>query len=278
MIKSRGTALFKEEYPPVFGFQDRGKSPGGVLDRFSLEIARALLGTKNPGCYCLIFGRELEVQENVYLFITGAKYRSITCAGEQVPMNVVFKAKKNTVLEFEEKAMGFRTYLYALPLNDATDDILGRERGDYRSVFSWVAGDGSIRVLPGPESGQLSSMDQLEGTWTVGRNSNDMGLRLQRETFVPPENLSSMISQPVVDGCIQLTPNGPLLLLRERQTIGGYPRVAVVINADIDLLAQYGPGDTIAFSVVSAAEAERAFKAKRECIAGLKKALAQASP
>jgi allophanate hydrolase subunit 2 len=133
----------------------------------------------------------------------------------------------------------------------------------------------SIRIVPGPESELLSSLQKIEGKWKVGRDSNEMGLRLERETFVPPVDLGSMISQPVVDGTVQLAPSGPLILLRDRQTIGGYPRVAVVINADIDLLAQYGPDSSIALSMVSMEEACEAYRVKQKCLTALRKTFAK---
>ncbi|MDE4998803.1 hydrolase, partial [Francisella tularensis subsp. holarctica] len=64
-----------------------------------------------------------------------------------------------------------------------------------------------------------------------------------------------MISQPVTDGTIQLAPSGPLVLLRHRQTVGGYPCIAYVIEADISKLSQYTPGYKIRFNLVSLEEA-----------------------
>ena len=60
-----------------------------------------------------------------------------------------------------------------------------------------------------------------------------------------------MISEAVADGTIQLTPKGPIVLLKHRQTVGGYPRVFNVISADIDLLGQYAPNQILRFSKVS---------------------------
>ena len=66
-----------------------------------------------------------------------------------------------------------------------------------------------------------------------------------------------MISQPVTDGTIQLAPNGPIVLLRHRQTVGGYPRIANVIAADIKKLSQFVPNTKIKFKLVSLEEAVR---------------------
>lgn len=64
-----------------------------------------------------------------------------------------------------------------------------------------------------------------------------------------------MISQPVTDGTIQLAPSGPIVLLRHRQTVGGYPRIANVIEADINKLSQFPPNTKVKFKLVSLDEA-----------------------
>jgi allophanate hydrolase subunit 2 len=85
---------------------------------------------------------------------------------------------------------------------------------------------------------------------------SDMGIRLAplgEWQLVPASR--DMVSQPVNDGTIQLTPSGPIVLMRERPTIGGYPRIFNVIGPDVDLLAQYGPNKVIRFKRISRHEA-----------------------
>ena len=85
---------------------------------------------------------------------------------------------------------------------------------------------------------------------------NDMGIRLEAvsEQLIPARR-EQLISAPVVDGTVQMTPTGLIVLLRDRQTTGGYPRVLVVVSADVDMLAQIGPGRTLRFKRVTLAEA-----------------------
>ena len=64
-----------------------------------------------------------------------------------------------------------------------------------------------------------------------------------------------MISEAVSDGTVQLTPKGPIILLKHRQTVGGYPRIFNVISSDVDLLGQYSPGQKIFFRKISIEEA-----------------------
>jgi len=98
--------------------------------------------------------------------------------------------------------------------------------------------------------------------FTVRPESNRMGLRLSGEPVpVPPRE---MVSQPVAPGAIQVTRDGQLILLGvDGQTIGGYPRIAHVISADLDLVGQLRPGDQLSFQTVTLAEAERLGREKR---------------
>lgn len=96
----------------------------------------------------------------------------------------------------------------------------------------------------------------LERTWQVGPQSDRMGLRLRGEPLAAPSR--QLASEPVVPGSIQVPPDGlPIVLMRECQTTGGYPKVATVISADLDKLAQLRPGSQLRFVEVSLEEAIR---------------------
>ncbi len=75
-----------------------------------------------------------------------------------------------------------------------------------------------------------------------------------------------MISEAVSDGTIQLTPEGPIILLRHRQTVGGYPRIFNVITADLDLLGQYAPHQIIRFKEVTRDQAHSLLTKKNATI------------
>ena len=74
-----------------------------------------------------------------------------------------------------------------------------------------------------------------------------------------------MISTAVTMGMVQVTPDGmPLLLMADAQTIGGYPRIATVIDADLPVCAQIKPGDKIRFKEVTPHFAEALYIEKEE--------------
>ena len=118
-----------------------------------------------------------------------------------------------------------------------------------------------LRVLPGPEADWFPDAGQLyenllRGLFTVRPESNRMGARLTGEPLPVPAR--EMVSQPAAPGAVQVSRDGQLIILGvDGQTIGGYPRIAHVINADLDVVGQLRPGDRVRFELVNLAEAER---------------------
>ncbi len=86
-----------------------------------------------------------------------------------------------------------------------------------------------------------------------------MGYRLQG-TPISRQKKEELITCGLAMGTIQVPPNGqPILLLVDRQTIGGYPVIATMIHADLPLVAQSAPGDELRFSAVSPDEGREAY-------------------
>jgi allophanate hydrolase subunit 2 len=120
-------------------------------------------------------------------------------------------------------------------------------------------GDGSpeapIRVLPGPAAG-LESIVATE--WRIGTGSDRVGLRLEGPSIGAPAG-PELLSHGVVRGAIQVPPGGgPIVLLADHQTTGGYPIAAVVITADHPRLGQLRPGATVRFEATTIEEARNA--------------------
>lgn len=191
-----------------------------------------------------------------------------------VEQAVVYHAPAGSELRFRRRVYGFRTYLSCRPAPPDPGKLAGRSRGPYHRAARWPHPAGRIRVIAGPEITSLADPEAFLGIrWRTSGEMSDMGIRLEpaRDTgvdggdqpgsdrFNPDRAMQvrgeQLISAPVCDGTIQMTPSGPIALLRERQTTGGYPRVVVVVGADVDMLVQMGPGRIFSFLPVTFEEA-----------------------
>jgi antagonist of KipI len=88
-----------------------------------------------------------------------------------------------------------------------------------------------------------------------------MGLRLDGEPLDVPQR--ELVSEPVSPGAVQALPNGQCVVLGvDGQTIGGYPKIAQVVSADLDKVGQLRPGDRVKFKRVDLVEAEIVYRQK----------------
>ena len=111
----------------------------------------------------------------------------------------------------------------------------------------------ALSAVPGPEHNLLSQSQKAQLTelrFTVGNSSNRQGIRLEHPGLTTTD-LPPMISSPVLPGTVQLTPNGPILLGPDAQTVGGYPRVLLVHDRRVLAAAfQVRPGEKMSFQIV----------------------------
>src|SRR6185295_7477542 len=126
-----------------------------------------------------------------------------------------------------------------------------------------------IRVLPGPQADYFGAgaLDVLQSApYTIGHNSDRMGFRLDGPRLMHERGVE-FISDATPLGGLQVPASGqPILLMADRQTTGGYPKVATVIAADIAVAGQLGPSDTISFAVCTPAEAMAALIAQERAL------------
>ena len=132
--------------------------------------------------------------------------------------------------------------------------------------------DRPIRLLAGREA--TAPVDALCATaWRVGAQGDRQGVRLDGPVLAAA-TAGERISEPVAPGTVQLPPDGrPIVLLGEAQTIGGYPRIAHVIAADLPRLVQRRAGETVRFETVDAGTATRIACGQRARLARMALAL-----
>lgn len=128
-----------------------------------------------------------------------------------------------------------------------------------------------IRVVLGPQLEYFSpsTIDAFLSQPFVVSQGDRMGYRLSGPTLAGG-GTASLISEGLIEGCIQVTAAGePIILLADHQTIGGYPKIACVITSDLRVIAQRQVGTTVRFSAVSIAEAQTHFARWTSALAAL---------
>jgi len=260
---------------PAYGRQHIGVSPGGAMDCFSLRRGNLMLGNPEGSPALEILGApEIELLTPGRFVLTGARLEAFLSRGGAEPAEVehsrVYEAGAGDRLTFGNKRYGLQTYFC----------FRGREGGGpvpaealpFAAVSGWADPQKRIRVLPGPEYNCLEDPGQFFFTqWRTTFKMDKMGIRLAGEPAMKCD-MGNMISGAVADGTVQLTPESPIILLRHRQTTGGYPRIFNVISADIDLLGQYAPNQPIHFVQVTLEEARDFARQKEESLEKLRQA------
>ena len=251
---------------PAYGRQHIGVSPGGAMDCFSLKRGNLMLGNPENSPALEILGPpEIELLTPGRFVLTGAQLEAFLHRGSAAPAIVehsrVYEVEAGDRLTFGGKNYGLHTYFCFR--GRAGGGPAPAEAVPFAAVSGWADPRGRIRVLPGPEYRCLKQPGLFFLTqWRTTYKMDKMGIRLAGEPGLDC-NMGNMISGAVADGTIQLTPEAPIILLRHRQTTGGYPRIFNVISADIDLLGQFAPNQPIHFVEVTLEQA-RAFARKKE--------------
>lgn len=151
-------------------------------------------------------------------------------------------------------------------------------------VSSWEVSDlipcdddpAVIHIVRGPEYACFDEKDRyqfMQGGYIISTRSNRMGYRLEGQHIKLNQPLE-LVSSPVTAGVIQITHDGgPIILMADAQTTGGYPRIARVCSADITRLAQCRPGSKIKFKEIDEEESAARFNKVFEALAKIRRAI-----
>ncbi|HKU30794.1 MAG TPA: biotin-dependent carboxyltransferase family protein [Arthrobacter sp.] len=268
------------------GWASLGLSPSGALDRQSLRLANALVGNPATaaGLEILLGGLRLRFVTASNVAVAGAE-GSVTLNGAEIPLNQAVRVGPGEVLDFAVPLFGLRYYLAAQGGIDAprllgsrSTDMLSGEgpaplaSGDHLGVgLDFLTepdlGAGplavpairrapnparaiTVRVVRGPRADWFDhdSWHQLvtQG-WTLSADSNRIGARLVGRPLKQTRT-EELPSEGMVLGALQVPPSGlPTVFLADHPVTGGYPVIAVVRRADLDVLGQARPGQRIRF-------------------------------
>ncbi|SDL09100.1 biotin-dependent carboxylase uncharacterized domain-containing protein [Salinimicrobium catena] len=262
-----------------YGFMKYGVPVSGAMDSFSSKMANLLLNNPEDASVMEVtqMGPKVRFSAATAIAITGAVL-SPEVNGKPVENNHVIDINPGDVLQFGRRILGCRAYL-AVRGGFQTPKVL-KSRSFYEgitSVYRLVKGmklpydaeasgelvnsyaaikQGEhlsavkVEVLPGPEFDRLisSEAEKLKNSeFTLSKYSDRMGFQLS-EVF--PNNLEAILTSPVLPGTVQLTPSGKLIvLMRDGQTTGGYPRILQLTERGINIIAQRIPGEKFQFGI-----------------------------
>jgi biotin-dependent carboxylase-like uncharacterized protein len=253
-----------------------GVPVGGAADRRSLMLGNALLGNP-PDSAALEFalkGPRLRAETDVGCVIFGAPFDAFR-ADQRIEVGHSFTLNTGEELRIGGTAMGARAYLCVrggfdmptiLDSRSALDplakgDVFAFETSVIRGrscpeICTTFPDAGIVAALAGLQTSCFDERQFFKQTFTVTPASNRMGMRLNGKPLTMPKR--EMVSEPVCPGAIQVTNDGQCIILGvDGQTIGGYPKIAQVIQADLDALGQLRPGQQIRFERITMAEAVR---------------------
>ncbi len=274
-----------------FGYQEFGMPVSGAMDWYSFKLANTILNNDiNAACLEATYnGPEFEVLKKTRMIITGGYPKLLINSLQEDPLKV-HHLKKGDIVSIGTITKGCRIYIsftggidVPLVMNSRStylraklggykgrilkqDDILTFNKSRHKPVRKTIpeskilqySNHQIIRVVGSTDIDHFT----LEGVKTfltseylISSQSDRMGYRLDGPPIEHEQN-ADIISSGMCNGAIQIPGSGsPIIMLADRQTVGGYSKIGNIITADLPLLAQLKPGDNIKFKQVKLVEA-----------------------
>lgn len=258
-----------------FNYRNKGVPVAGVMDRYSASIANSLLENVETDAVMEITmtGPTLEFEAPTFIAITGAEL-SAKLNGNPIASYQAHQVKKGDTLSFGKLLNGFRSYLAIkngflttkvlksrsfykpiTPLNRITEymELSYDPVTDYKPKIADIKPEPFhkeylLKVQHGPEYNLLNDR-QLEvlfsSDFTIAKENNRMAYQLDE---MLEGHSTTMLTSATLPGTVQLTPAGKIIILmRDGQTTGGYPRILQMTQIAISILSQKKYGDKVAF-------------------------------
>ena len=282
------------------GYQRFGVSVSGAVDPRSAAVANILAGNPDGEAVleCTVLGPQLRFDAPAVIAVTGADLGP-TLDGIPVENYRALRVQAGQTLRFTGPKCGCRAYLAVSGGLDVPEVMGSRstymkakiggwhgrklEKGDVlplrapgtepkalenRAIAPEFRGrsEYTLRVVMGPQDdaftpGGVSAF--LSGVYTVTPEFDRMGCRMEGPE-IEHNGSADILSDGIAFGAVQVPDSGqPIVMLADRQTTGGYTKIANVISADFRILGQLKSGDRVRFEKVSLASAQEALLAQR---------------
>lgn len=281
------------------GWQHYGVPVGGAMDRVAARVANLLLGNDEdaPVIEASLVGPDLKFLRDTWIAVTGAAVKGVqgwrplkVTAGQTISLAEFTRGARVYVavaggLEIARVLGGTGTLLRAeiggwhgRALQ--AGDKLGAKPGVLETAGNWSAspefdasssgGEITVRMVRGPQwelFAAASRRSLLAKPFKITAQSDRMGLRLDGPKL-RLETEQELVSEGVGFGSIQVPRGGdPIVLMADRQTIGGYPKIGHVISVDLPKLAQARTGQLVKFQEITVAEAQALYLTQEHALA-----------
>ena len=290
-----------------FGYMSTGFSSNGAMDSYSMSLANLLVGNETgEGVVEMTFmGMSVSFDCDCVFALTGADMLP-ELNGQPISMYSAVQAKADDVLTMKMARSGMRAYL-AVAGGFELDSVMGSVATNLKCGIGGINGkklasydelplrratrllpdvdislneglccdnEITVRVMLGPQDDYFTDKGMqtfLSQTYKVSDKSDRMGIRLEGEP-IENKNGVDIISDGIVEGSIQIPASGtPIIMMADRQTTGGYAKIATVITVDLPLVAQARPGTVIRFKRVDNKEAVKALQKRTKLLQKYKK-------
>lgn len=279
-----------------FGYQRFGISNSGAMDRLAMSLANALVGNPREAgvIEMTMSGIAFTIAAEACRIALAGAPMALTVNGRPAPHLEAQDLVRGDKVAIGRAGGGMRGYL-AVAGGFAVAPVLGSVSTHTRSRIGGLDGNplrsGAVLPLAGGPAGPVLRLDAkrlrrpgqrlrvvlgpqsdaftpagiatfLAATYRLSARADRMGCQLEGPEVEHAAGFN-IVSDGIANGSIQIPGHGrPIILLADRQSTGGYPKIATVIGPDLGTLAQLRPGDALSFEAVTpeqAAEAARAF-------------------
>jgi biotin-dependent carboxylase-like uncharacterized protein len=270
-----------------FGAQRYGLQPSGAMDRLGLASANCLVGNTlfAPGVEIGPYGAAFTARQGAVRVALSGAPRSADISGRAVAWDTSVTIADGETLKLGVARGGSFSYLaieggiagepmfgslavnaraglgspYPRPLQAGDElQVAVASGAPERRIDLPVALVGPIRVVMGPQDDEFGDGLNLflDSEWKISATSDRMGYRLEGPVIKHLHG-HNIVSDGTVNGSIQVSGNGqPIVLMSDRGTSGGYPKIATVITADFGRFAQIPAGTGFRFKAIGIAEAQ----------------------